>query len=151
MDPSVSSGPLPPPRELTSHQPPALLVGELLAVAADSTAGRARLLNPAGLDLLQLVEGCAQTLAVLMGHGLRAGGGGAASGMLVGMKDVRLTRPAAAGETVEVAATLVHRLGPFRLYAVRATAGDDELLSAELKTVSTGGETGEASTPEATP
>ena len=140
-------GPFPPPHELTSHQPPALLVAELLAADADGGAGRARLLNPAGLDLLQLVEGGAQTLAVLMGHVQHAGGGGAASGMLVGMKDVRLTRVALPGETVEVAATLVHRLGPFRLYAVRATAGGEELLSAELKTVSTGGTTDEEATP----
>ena len=132
-------GPYPAPHLLTSHQPPALLVAEVLAVGAGGTAGRARLLNHDGLDLLQLAEGCAQTVACLMGHAQRVAGGAAASGMLVGLKDVALQRLAEPGETIEVAAELSHELGPFRLYTARVTAADGTtLLTAELKTMATG-------------
>jgi hypothetical protein len=133
---AIIPGPYPAPQELTSHQPPALLVADVLSVAVGGVGGRARLLNPDGLDLLQLTEGAAQTLAVLMGQAQRNAGGGAASGMLVGVKDVRMTRPAVPGETVEVTASLSHELSPFRLYLVRATtASGEELLSAEVKTM----------------
>lgn len=128
----------PAPDTLTSHQSPALLVAALIGVEADGAAGQTTLLNPDGLDLLQMLEGGAQSVAVIMGQALRAQGGPAASGMLVGSKDVVLRRPARPGESVQVSATLAHALEPFRLYSITVTGAESEvLLTAELKTMST--------------
>jgi hypothetical protein len=128
----------PAPHELTAHQPPALLVAELLAVMGSEDGGSTRLTNTHGLDLLQLIEGCAQSLAVILGQGLRASGGPAASGMLVGVKQAILIQPVLAGIELRVEAKLEHRLPPFRLYAVQVVSGDGVVhMTAELKTMST--------------
>jgi predicted hotdog family 3-hydroxylacyl-ACP dehydratase len=126
-----------PAEQLTAHQPPALLVER--ALAAGAVDGRVRCKPHAGLDALQLVEAMAQALAVLMGVRLRGDGGAAASGMLVGAKDVVVARAARAGETVEISARLEHELGPLQLYAVRALVDDVEIARGELKTARTGG------------
>ncbi len=125
-----------PAEQLTAHQPPALLVER--ALASTGSDGRVRLKAHAGLDALQLVEGMAQALAVLMGVRMRReSGAGAASGMLVGAKDIVVARPARAGETVEVVATMTHELGPLQLYVVRALVDGDEIARGELKTART--------------
>ncbi len=125
-----------PAEQLTAHQPPALLVERALASAGAD--GRVRLKPHAGLDALQLVEGMAQALAVLMGVRMRRElGAGSASGMLVGAKDIVVARAARPGEIVEVAATMTHELGPLQLWAVRALVGDDEIARGDLKTART--------------
>lgn len=134
---SPQSSGFPPPHELTSHQAPALLVAELLAAETDGSGGRTRLTNATGLDLLQLAEGCAQSLAVIMGLASRLQGGEPASGMLVGVKDAVLTRAPAAGEEIEVSAVIEARLPPFRLYRCQVCdSAGHELFRAALKTVS---------------
>jgi predicted hotdog family 3-hydroxylacyl-ACP dehydratase len=125
-----------PAEQLTAHQPPALLVERV--VSAQGTDGRVRLKPHDGLEPLQLIESCAQALAVLMGLRMRAEGtGAAASGMLVGAKNFIVTRRARPGEPVEIEAKQSHELGPFQLYAVRALAmpAGEELAAGELKTV----------------
>jgi predicted hotdog family 3-hydroxylacyl-ACP dehydratase len=113
-------------------------VAEVLAVEVDG--GSVRLDTHAGLDLLQMTEACAQTVAVLLGAELRQHGGPAASGMLVGVKDMGCTRTVQPGEDVRCTARLAHALDPFRLYAVTITAADGSvLLDGEIKTMSTGG------------
>lgn len=130
--------PMPAPSTLTSHQAPALLVAALTRAEAGGAAGQTRLLNPDGLDLLQMLEGGAQSVAVIMGQALRTQGGPAASGMLVGSKEVVLRRPARPGELVQVNATLAHALEPFRLYSITVTGAESEvLLTAEIKTMAT--------------
>ena len=127
---------MPHPRELTSHQAPALLVEELLEAAASGLAGRTRL-RAAPLDLLQLTEGCAQSVAVLMGwHGRSAGAGGLARGMLVGVKDAALHGRTQAGETLEVSLTCAHQLPPFAIWQAEVTAGDGRpVMRVEVKTM----------------
>jgi hypothetical protein len=129
---------LPAPATLTSHQPPALLVARLLEGNAESTAGRAALLNPHGLDLLQMLEGGAQSVAVIVGHARRAAGGSPASGLLVAATDVVLKRPAQPGEPVEVSIALIQTLGPLRRdrIIVTGTAGV-VLLTAAVTTAAT--------------
>ena len=129
-----------PAEQLTAHQPPALLVECALAVVGNG--GRVRLKPHQGLDCLQLLEACAQAMAVLMGCRLRGSGDGArASGMLVGAKGMRLIRSAVAGETVEVEAHQTAELGPLQLYDVRALAmpAGEVLIAGELKVARTGG------------
>lgn len=125
----------PPPSELTSHQPPALLVDALLEAAADGSTARSRLLNVAGLDLLQLIEGCAQTVAVLMGATLRAQGGAAAKGMLVGVKDARLDADIPADALVEVEVARQYQLPPFSIYLATVTSDRAVVATIELKTM----------------
>ena len=130
-----------PAEQLTAHQPPALLVERALAISGND--GRVRLKPHQGLDCLQLLEACAQAMAVLMGCRLRGGGSGGerASGMLVGAKTMRLVRPARAGEVVEIEARQTAELGPLQLYEVRALAmpAGEELITGELKVARTGG------------
>ncbi len=126
----------PPPEQLTSHQPPALLVEAVLQVAADGSAARARLSNAHGLDLLQIIEGGAQTIAVLMGATLRTQGGGPAQGMLVGVKNARLDQDIRAGHLVEAHVSLSYSLPPFSLFDARITVDGNEVAHFELQTMS---------------
>ena len=131
-----------PAEQLTAHQPPALLVERALAISGND--GRVRLNPHQGLDCLQLLEACAQAMAVLMGcrlRGVASGGGERASGMLVGAKAMRLVRPARAGEVVEIEARQTAELGPLQLYEVRALAmpSCEELITGELKVARSGG------------
>ena len=125
----------PPPAQLTSHQAPALLVEELLAITPAGDVAHARLLNEHGLDLLQLIEGSAQTVAILMGVSLRAHGGGPAQGMLVGVKGASLAQDLAPGQRVESHVTLTYSLPPFSLFAVRITADGGTVAEFEVKTM----------------
>jgi predicted hotdog family 3-hydroxylacyl-ACP dehydratase len=118
------------PNALTAHQPPALLIAEVCV--SDQGGGTVRVLPHHGLDAWQLLEACAQAVAVLAGARARQGGGAPAGGMLVGAKDFLVARAARGGEDVRIAARELHRLGPMSLHAVRATAGEEELARGEL-------------------
>lgn len=126
----------PPPAQLTSHQAPALLVSELLEAAVDGSAARARLINSNGLDLLQIIEGSAQTIAVLMGATQRADGGLPAQGLLVGVTNARLDHDIRAGHLVEAHVHLSYSLPPFCLFGARITVDGAEVAHFELKTMS---------------
>jgi hypothetical protein len=124
---------MPAPAELTSHQTPALLVEAL--VEAHPDRGRTRL-RAAPLDLLQLVEGCAQSVAVLMGAQARAGGGGRARGMLVGLKDAEVLAQAEPGEVLYATVERLHELPPFAIWRAEvASAGGTPLARVEVKTM----------------
>jgi hypothetical protein len=128
-----------PAEQLTAHQPPALLVER--ALQCEGAHGRVRLKPHNGLDCLQMMEACAQAMAVIMGLRLRGNGvNEAASGMLVGAKNIRLLRPIVAGEQVEIQVTHSMELGPLQLYEVRGEIGADIIMTGELKAVRTGGE-----------
>ena len=125
---------IPHPRELTSHQQPALLVDELESAHADGASGTTRL-RPGTWDLLQLTEGCAQSIAVVMGFVSRqAGSGERARGMLVGVKDACLLADAPSAERIAVRITRLLELAPFAIYQTEARAEDGTLvMRAELK------------------
>lgn len=129
-----------PAEALTAHQPPALLVERVVALAEGG--GRVRLKPHQGLDAFQLLEACAQAVAVLMGARMRRDGiGRSASGMLVGAKAFAAARGALAGEAIEVEARVAVELGPLQLHTVRARSVDMdvEIASGELKVAATGG------------
>jgi 3-hydroxymyristoyl/3-hydroxydecanoyl-(acyl carrier protein) dehydratase len=132
-----------PAAQLTAHQAPALLIArvkELLPEGGEVVAEAHQ-----GLDALQLLEACAQAVAVLTGARMRASGDGQpASGMLVGAKSFQVARSARPGETVRIRSTMTHALGPLQLHQVVAygeevgtTAGVCELAQGELKVVRT--------------
>lgn len=127
-----------PAEELTAHQPPALLVERVVALGVDG--GTVRLKPHGGLDALQLLEACAQAVAVLTGARMRRDGmGTSASGMLVGAKGVAVARAALAGEAVEIDTRRLHTLGALELHEVVARSLDMaiELVRGELKVAST--------------
>jgi predicted hotdog family 3-hydroxylacyl-ACP dehydratase len=123
---------MPPPATLTAHQPPALVVDGLLA--ADGFTARARLrAGPA--DLLRLTEGCAQTVAVLMGWAGRSAGAGPARGMLVGVREAVLEGDPGPGPFT-VAVERLHELAPFSVFAARVERPDGSVAArVELKTM----------------
>jgi len=134
-----------PAAQLTAHQAPALLVERVAFL--QSQGGVVALGAHQGLDGLQLLEACAQAVAVLTGARMRrTGDGRAASGMLVGAKAFTVLRAARPGERVRVEATLTHELGPVQLHVVSAQGEDPDaatdgpgarLAHGELKVVRT--------------
>jgi predicted hotdog family 3-hydroxylacyl-ACP dehydratase len=130
-----------PAEELTAHQPPALLVERVVALAPGG--GTVRLKPHRGLDALQLLEAGAQAVAVLIGARLRGNGQSRAGGMLVGAKGFAATRDALAGEAVEVTTRSVHELGPLQLHeiVVRSVDMDVEIARGELKVAADSGAT----------
>lgn len=127
---------IPHPRELTSHQAPALLVDELEAADANGASGTTRL-RPGPWDLLQLIEGCAQSIAVVMGFaGRQAGSAEPARGMLVGVTDARLLAAVPSAGRLAVRITRLLELAPFTIYQTEVRADDGTLvMRAELKTM----------------
>lgn len=80
-----------------------------------------------------LLEGLAQSAAVLHAP---AGGANPSSegvGMLVGVRNFVVSRQPAVGEHVQWRVDLVKRLGPFMLTDCRALCGDELLARGELK------------------
>ncbi|TVR42914.1 MAG: hypothetical protein EA402_10700 [Planctomycetota bacterium] len=129
---------LPAPASLTSHQPPALLLAELLEAAADGSQALSQL-QGAPTDLLTWCEAGAQTVAVLLGYGQSqaAGAGGEAGlakGMLVGLKGAEILIPGAAAHRCRVARIL--DLPPFAVYAAEFLDHDGRLIGrSEIKTM----------------
>lgn len=80
-----------------------------------------------------LVEGIAQTAAVLNGMNERISGGEAHKGMLVGVRKLRIHRRPKTSETVRFHVELVKRLGPLTLIEGRATVGDELIAAGEMK------------------
>jgi 3-hydroxymyristoyl/3-hydroxydecanoyl-(acyl carrier protein) dehydratase len=126
-----------PAAQLTAHQAPALLIAKVAELRADG--GEVVAERHQGLDGWQLLEACAQAVAVLTGARMRTDGTAqSASGMLVGAKSFVVTRAARPGEELRIRATMTHELGPLQLHQVVAL-GDEQLAAGELKVVRTEG------------
>ena len=132
-----------PAAELTAHQAPALLVERVATLQSDG--GAVELSAHQGLDGLQLLEACAQAVAVLTGARMRScGDGQAASGMLVGAKAFTVLRCARPGERVRVDATLTHELGPVQLHVVSARGEDRDVVIGDIGDIGVLGSPGAA-------
>ena len=122
----------PDPATLTAHRAPALLVDAVLACSA--TGGQVRLL-PVAQDVLQVIEGCAQAIAVL--QGARSGGNDASRGhgFLIAASDLVCQGPADGHHVVHV--TIIHgrRLGQQQQHHVVATSGPTTLVDGTLTTL----------------
>ena len=106
------------PAAYTLHRPPALFVAEVLRV--DATGGQVRLTNQHGLDALQLVEGCAQAIAVI--QGASAIDIPPVPGALAAVTAVGPIQPARPGEIVVVTVTGGVALGHLRQWSVTASS-----------------------------
>ena len=129
-----------PPQQLTSHQPPALLVARLLETRADGSFACTELL-PGAYDLLQCCEAAAQSVAVLMGHcGRQQQGAQAepAQGMLISLKNARLHQAIPDTTNCRMTIERVASMPPLAMY--QATYRDAEqasLMEVTLQIMST--------------
>ena len=80
-----------------------------------------------------LVEGLAQTAAVLNEHDEQKTGLASAKGMLVGVRKFDIARPPRKGETIRMRIDLVRRITPLTLMRCEAHAGDELIAKGELK------------------
>ena len=132
---------LPMPAErLIPHRSPMRLVDTLLSRADGSGVTESRL--PADailadergmLDELTLVELMAQSYAAVRGHIDRIDGKPAAKGFLVGIRHLKITGKAIAGDRLLTSIRAVAAIGGFAVVEGAVTRGDETLASGTLK------------------
>ena len=122
----------PDPALLTAHRAPALLVDAVLACSA--TGGQVRLL-PAARDVLQVIEGCAQAIAVLQGARSPGNGSPKGHGFLIAASDLVCQGPFDRHQVVHVTITHGRRLGQQQQHHVIATNGTTTLVDGMLTTL----------------
>ena len=125
------------PSELVPHRPPILCVDEIRSVE-ETRASTSRLV-PAesccdGLLLEPwLIEGLAQTAAVLKAAGMRKTGARVDRGMLVGVKRMKIHRRPRLGERLTFEVELIRELPPLTLVEGRVLVEDEEIARGTLK------------------
>ena len=80
-----------------------------------------------------LIEGLAQTAAVLNEHEENKTGAASSVGMLVGVRKFDIARTPRAGETVQLRIDLIRRITPLTLMRCEARVGSEVLAKGELK------------------
>jgi 3-hydroxymyristoyl/3-hydroxydecanoyl-(acyl carrier protein) dehydratase len=80
-----------------------------------------------------LVEGLAQTAAVLNAFEERRAGVRTQHGMLVGVRKFEIRRCARVGETIRFRVDLIRRIAPLALMRGEASCGNEVLASGEIK------------------
>ncbi len=80
-----------------------------------------------------LLEGMAQTAAVLNGHNELLTGRLSNKAMLVGIRGLQIRRRPRAGETVHYHIELIKRISPLVLIGGSACVGDEEIARGEMK------------------
>lgn len=111
------------------HRPPILCVDTIISVDDDRAVTEH--VVPSGDEQWEgfLIEGLAQTAAVLNGHA----DGGSGRGLLVGLKDLQVHRRARPGEVLRFEVELVRRLAPLILVSGKASSAEELLAHGELK------------------
>ena len=114
------------------HRPPILCVDTIVRVDTQSAVTEHTVAAGQG-DTDQwegfLIEGLAQTAAVLNGYA----NDGAGRGLLVGLKNLEIHRRARPGDTLRFEVELVRRLPPLVLVTGRARSSGEILAEGELK------------------
>lgn len=82
---------------------------------------------------LWVIEGLAQTAAVLNGNNQLASGRPAVKGMLVGIRNLQIHRRPKLGETIQFEVELVKRITPLTLIDGRARVDDEEIAVGQMK------------------
>ena len=125
------------PRTFIPHRPPVLCIDSVLAVD-DHEATAERLVRDDAtvhgeIWELWLVEGLAQTAAVLNGRHERVAGVQRRKGMLVGIRGLKIHRNVRAGETVRFRVELIKRMGAVALVAGEASIDGQSIAEGEMK------------------
>jgi predicted hotdog family 3-hydroxylacyl-ACP dehydratase len=125
------------PQSYIRHRPPVLCLDTVLEVDATRASTARTVPSDATCDgrLWEpwLIEGMAQTAAVLNGANQRAPARPAGKGMLVGVRNFDVLRAPATGETIRFEIELIKRIAPLSLMHGRALVGDELVASGELK------------------
>lgn len=118
------------PAELLPHRAPILCVDRVVETSAEHAV-----CEQVARDGWEgwLVEGLAQTTAILDGTERRAAGRGPLVGMLVGVRKFAIARTPEPGERVRLRVDVIRRLPPLALVRGEATSGGELLASGELK------------------
>ena len=116
------------------HRPPILCIDRVLAVSTESAVAECHV-NPTQTALWEpaLIEGFAQTAAVVNGSQQRPTPGATQKGMLVGVRDLQILRLPRGGETIRYEVQLVKKLGALTLFQGRATIEGEEIARGSLK------------------
>jgi predicted hotdog family 3-hydroxylacyl-ACP dehydratase len=125
------------PRAYILHRPPALCIDAVVSIDAVSAQAARTVPLEATIDGVLwepwLIEGLAQTAAVLNGSAERITGQRTTKGMLVGVRNLEIHRLPAAGETIRFAVELIKRISPLSLMACRAYVDDQLVADGVLK------------------
>ena len=126
----------PEPQALIPHRPPVLCI-DTVARITDTTAATLRTVPRAGTvrDKLWepwIVEGLAQTAAVLHGH-QESPTGSARAGMLVGVRQFKVHALPAPGDTLRFEVEVIKRIAPLTLVQGAALVGDTLIAEGQLK------------------
>ncbi len=118
------------PSAVIPHRPPILCIDRIVEVDDEHaiTEQVAR-----GSWECWLIEGLAQTAAVLNKHDEKRTGAESTKGMLVGVRKFDIIRPPRDGEVVTLRIDLIRRITPLTLMRAEARVGDELLASGELK------------------
>jgi predicted hotdog family 3-hydroxylacyl-ACP dehydratase len=126
------------PRNSIPHRPPILCIDRVLEADADHAMAE-RVVAP-GADIEEgelweegLVEGLAQTAAVLNAFDERKAGRRSRKGMLVGVRRCQIRRRARVGERLTFRVELIRRILPLAVMRCEVRAGDELLASGEMK------------------
>ncbi len=120
------------------HRPPILCLDQILH--NDSTSARCRHTVVAGPHVHDgvmweagLIEGMAQTTALLKGRAAREAGIPVQVGMLVGLKNLAFHRQPTVGEVVTFEVEIIRSLEPMTLVKCATRCGDELLAEGEMK------------------
>jgi predicted hotdog family 3-hydroxylacyl-ACP dehydratase len=126
-------------RKLIPHRPPMVLVDEVIEYGAEVIRARRVIrqgdpfVTPEGLEPAAALEVIAQTIAAGDAMYARSRGGVVQRGFLTGFTGVTLSGRAAVGETLEVTARCLRRMGGMGLFDVLATADGRPLVQGRFK------------------
>lgn len=128
----------PDPRSPIQHRAPILCVDRILAGDAEGASAE-HLVQPGphvdGGSMWEsgLIEGLAQTAAVIQGSLGDSGESAAGVGMLVGVRKFHVERRPRVGELVTWRVDVLRRLGPFLLTQGEARVADELIARGEFK------------------
>ena len=125
------------PETYIPHRPPVACLDAVLFVDQSRALTRRTIVGEAVLGGRiwepWLIEGLAQTAAVLNGNNEMKIGRRSAKGMLVGIRNLRIHRRPELGETIQFEVELVKRISPLTLIEGRARVGDEEIAAGQMK------------------
>ncbi|MHC4818188.1 MAG: hypothetical protein ACYTF8_09055 [Planctomycetota bacterium] len=126
------------PTAVIPHRPPILCIDRIVETAREHAVAERVVREGSDVDAGELweealVEGLAQTAAVLNAFADREQGRKSGKGMLVGVRKFDITRRARLGERILFRVELIRRITPLTLMRCEARCGDEILARGEMK------------------
>ncbi|MHC4973291.1 MAG: hypothetical protein ACYTG3_13265 [Planctomycetota bacterium] len=126
------------PTAVIPHRPPILCIDRIVETDLEHAVAERVVREGSDIDAGELweealVEGLAQTAAVLNAHADREQGRASGKGMLVGVRKFDVARRARLGERILFRVELIRRITPLTLMRCEARCGDEVLARGEMK------------------